>query len=97
MQIRVGRHPAARIGVALPTLLLLLLLPFAGVARAEDDKSLAVPRAETIEPLLAALKDAPADDARATRLRDLYTATLQSLRAAATDREDAARFERLQA
>lgn len=98
MQTRVGRQPAARIGAALPTLLLLLLLlPLAPASRAEDDKSLAVPRAETIEPLLAALKEAPADDARATRLRELYTATLQSLRAAATDREDAARFERLQA
>lgn len=97
MQTRVGRPPAARIGAALPTLLLLLLLlPLAPASRAEDDKSLAVPRAETIEPLLAALKDAPADDARATRLRELYTATLQALRAAATDREDAARFERLQ-
>jgi potassium efflux system protein len=97
VQTRVGRTPAARIGAALPTLLLLVLLPFSWLSRAEDDKSLAVPRAEAIEPLLAALKDAPADDARATRLRELYTATLQALRAAAVDREDAARFERLQA
>lgn len=86
-----------------PALVLLLILAagalpsLASPGTAVDDAALAVPPLESMERALDSVRDAPAEDQQAQRLKELYSATVQSLRGAAESRLDAARFERLYA
>ena len=88
------RHPAF---VLLLILAVGALPAVASAASAVDDAALAVPPLESMERALESVRDAPADDQQAQRLKELYSATVQSLRGAAESRLDAARFERLYA
>ncbi len=86
------RHPA-----------IVLLLVFAAAlggtrsALAVDDAAMAVPHLEAMEKALEGLRNAPAEDVHAQRLRELYSSAVQNLRAAADNRVEVARYERLYA
>ena len=84
-----------------PAIVLLLALAAICVAMppavASEDAGMAVPPLEAMEKALESVRNAPAEDLQGQRLKELYTSAVQNLRAAADNRLELARFERLQA
>ena len=86
------RHPAIVLLLALAALC--VAMP---PAVASEDAGMAVPPLEAMEKALESVRNAPAEDLQGQRLKELYTSAVQNLRAAADNRLELARFERLQA
>jgi len=78
-------------------LLLALTLGSARGTRADEDANVAAPPLETLERALEGVRNAPPEDQQAQRLKELYTSAVQHLRAAADNRREVARFEKLYA